>query len=112
MAFTYTYPAWATTPTLKYEALQRLEDKMITVHNRVGQWYTVGGVTQVQYNNLLPNLVKKLYAYTPQLSAANWKDFVKRYHEWTTDVHTEMFRVIRDIRLSTNPVDLDVMVGA
>ena len=70
-----TWPIDCTTPSQRTEYCYCAQEKLRVIHNKMGKWYTDGGVTETQYNSLLPQKIKDRYAYTPQLSQADWDDF-------------------------------------
>ncbi len=74
-----TWPANCTTPCQRTEYCYRAQELLRLLHNKMGMWYRDGGVTESQYNNLLPQKIKNRYAYTPQLSQEDWDDFLDMF---------------------------------
>jgi len=80
MAIVITIPAQHTTAAARYAYLEKLQNEtMIILYNRMSVWHNTGGVTLTQYNNLLPRIVKNLFAYVPKLSDADFTRFERLY---------------------------------
>jgi hypothetical protein len=71
---TVTIPETYNTRARQIDYLHNLEEKLRDVHNTVGTWYR-DGISEATYNTL-PTLVTGRYAYTAQLSEADWNDFL------------------------------------
>ena len=74
-----TWPGDCNTPRERTEYCYRAQELLRLLHNKMGMWYRVGGLTEIQYNNQFPQKVRDRYAYTPQLSQADWDDFLEMF---------------------------------
>lgn len=62
---------------LKYGYTYVIQEAMRLLHNQIGKWHK-GGLTQTQYDNL-PQYIKDLKPYTPQLTLEEFNWFIDNW---------------------------------
>ena len=73
------FPANCKTPAQRTEYCYRAQELLRLLHNRMGEWHR-DGLTQSQWNQF-PQKIKDRYSYMPQLSDADWRDFILNVFE-------------------------------